>query len=69
MKEKWNNVKEKIDSITKFFLLSFMMLMGFWFSYCLAWFAIGLPQTNWAIGLLLGVAVLSELGYVRWLMN
>lgn len=60
-------MKDKIINFLKFFLLIFVMTMGFFLIYGLAWFAIGLPQTDWAIYSLFALAGLSEYGYYRWI--
>lgn len=67
MKNKWNELKENISNIIKLFLLFFMMICGFWISYCFVWYAVGLPLTNWALWLLLCAALFSEYGYYRWI--
>lgn len=67
MKKKWDEIKENIGNICKLFLLFFMMTEGFWISYCFVWYWVGLPLTNWALWLLLGIAALSEYGYYRWI--
>ena len=59
--------KEYIVNIIKLVLLIFMMVNGFFMSYAFIWFAVGLPQTNWAIGILYALACISEYGYYRWL--
>ena len=60
-------MKDKVINFFKFFLLIFVMTMGFFMIYALAWFVIGLPQTDWAIALLFAIAGLSEYGYYRWI--
>ena len=59
--------KENILDAIKAFLLLFMMVQGFFFTYALIWYGIGLPQTKWALGLLYAIALLTEYGYYRWL--
>ena len=56
-----------IIEILKLFILLFSMIMGFFLTYALIWFAVGLPQTDWALLLLLAVACLTEYGYYRWI--
>lgn len=62
-----NELKEKIIDFIKIFLLLWMMAAGFWVTYCLIWFAVGLPQTNLAVSLLGVLACLTEYGYYKWL--
>lgn len=60
-------MKEKIANGIKFFLFTFMMINGFFFTYMFTWFAVGLPQENWAVWLTWVLALLSEYGYVKWI--
>ncbi len=60
-------MKEKIVNIIKLFLLVFIMIQGFFISYAFVWFAVGLPQENWALWLLYALAALSECGYIKWI--
>lgn len=60
-------MKDKIVDFLKVFLLMFSMVMGFFFIYAFAWFALDLPVTQWAMLLLLALALLSEYGYYRWI--
>lgn len=69
MKKKWHEFKERISDILKFIILTFVGSMGFWFIYMIIWFAVGLPQTNWAMWVLLALALGSEWLYVKWLEN
>lgn len=66
MKKNW---LEKIVEALKFISCVFVMTMGFWIIYTIAWFAIGLPETNWAMWLLFALAMLSEFLYVKWISN
>lgn len=61
------NKKENILNFIKLFLLLVMMVNGFFFVYALIWFAVGLPQENWAIWVLYAIAGLTEYGYCRLL--
>ena len=61
------NKKENILNATKVFLFFFMMVQGFFLTYALVWFCVGLPQTNWALLILYAVAGLTEYGYYKWL--
>lgn len=69
MKKKWPEIKERIINTIKFMIFTTTGVMGFWLIYMIIWFAIGLPQTNWAIWLLLALAFGSEYGFVTWLQN
>ena len=60
-------MREKIDNFMRLFVLLSTMIMGFFFVYAVIWFAVGLPQTNWALALLMALAVLSEYGYYLWI--
>lgn len=68
-KEKWPTIKENISNALRCFLLAWLMTLGWWLSYALVWFAVGLPQTDWALWLLFGLASASEVLYIRWLME
>lgn len=63
-------MKEKITALLnwlKVFVLLFSMTMGFYFIYAFIWYIVGLPLTNWALWLLVGIAGLTEYGYYRWI--
>lgn len=62
-----SNKKENISNFIKVFLLVFMMMMGFWISYCFVCHFVGLPLTNWTLWICFALAVASECGYYRWL--
>lgn len=59
--------KENILNFIKLFLLISMMTMGFHYIYAVIWFAVGLPQTTWAVLLCAVLAGLSEYGYFKWI--
>ena len=63
---KFKDFAKDAAGVTKIFLLLFMMTMGFAFTYMLAWIALGWPQTDWAVFVIFGLAVLSEFGYYQW---
>lgn len=69
MKKKWSEIKEHISDIIKFIICTFTGVMGFWLIYMIIWFAVGLPQSNWAIWLLLALAFGSERLFIEWLQN
>lgn len=64
--EKLTFIKTHWVSLVQFQLLTFMMTMGFYLTYCLIWFGIGLPQTKWALFILALVAVGTEWTYLWW---
>jgi hypothetical protein len=66
MKDKWSEVKETIIKYIKFHMLFIFMSLGFWFTYSLVWFGVGLPQTDWALLVTLILAFISEHFYLRW---
>lgn len=60
-------MKEQIIGWLKVCILITAMSMGFYLGYCFIWYAIGLPLTNWAMGILVGLAALTEYGYYLWI--
>lgn len=62
-------IKEKITKILQFIIGSITMTAGFWLIYCLIWFALNLPTTNWALFFLSILAILSECGYLAWVSD
>lgn len=68
-KEKWPAIKENLSNAIKFILLTWLMTLGWWLSFALVWFPIGLPQTDWALGLLLGLSIVCEVFYIKWISN
>ena len=48
-------------------LFIFMMTAGFWFTYAFIWYAMGLPQEDWALLVCFVLAALSDYGYITWL--
>jgi hypothetical protein len=69
MKQKWNDTKEQIVNALKFTILTTTMIMGFWVTYAIIWFAVGLPETNWAMWILFALSIASECCYVKWIAN
>ena len=57
--------KETIMICIKLTLLFFTMIQGFFLTYALIWFVVGLPLTDWSIALLYVIACLSEYGFYR----
>lgn len=58
-----------IVNYLKFAVFFWATLMGFFATYAFAWIAIGLPIAWWAAILLLILSVLSEWGFLKWLMD
>ena len=61
--------KEIVVNVIKFVVTVLVDLIGFWFGYSYLWFAAGLPQESWALWICLGLALVSEYGYWRWMME
>lgn len=62
-------MKEHIIKAVQFFLFAFMMTMGFHLTYTILWNAIGLPLTDWTLWILAALSLLSEFGYMKWMVN
>lgn len=62
-------MKEKILNGCMLFLLLFMMVQGFFFTYAIIWYCIGLPLTTWSFWLLYTLSGITEYGYYRWLIR
>ena len=60
-------MKERIIGFLKVWILIIAMSMGFYLFYCSIWYAVGLPLTNWALWILVGLAALTEYGYYLWI--
>ena len=52
--------------LLQFFLLAFVMTMGFDLIYAVIWASIGLPQEDWAFLIIGGLAVATEYAYLEW---
>ena len=59
--------KEEIISCVQFFIVMYTMLNGFWFSYLMIWFNVGLPTEAWSILVTLVLAFRSLLGLCHWI--
>lgn len=59
-------MKDKIINGLKFFLLTFMMIMGFYFTYSLIWSLIGLQLTEWVLVGMAALSMISEGLYIKW---
>jgi hypothetical protein len=66
-KEFLKKTKENAPDFIKFFLLDFVMTVGFWFIYLWIWCWVGLPLTTWAICLVAFLAGITQYLYYRWL--
>ena len=60
-------MKNKIIFFLKLFVLIFPMVQGFFYTFALAWFAVGLQLTAWVIIALYALACLAVYGVYRWL--
>ena len=60
------SMKEKIVSVIQVFILSFVMVMGFFFIYCFVLICAGV-SVKWACVVALVLSLLSEWGYLEWL--
>lgn len=69
IKDFFSKRKDRIVNAIKFYLLTWMMSMGFWISYVFIWYALGLPIVNWGMWILLALAFASEWLYIKWLQN
>ena len=59
-------MKDKIINGLKFFLLTFMMIMGFYLTYGLIWSLIGLQLTEWVLAGMAVLSMISEGLYIKW---
>ena len=59
-------MKDKIINGLKLFLLIFIMVMGFYFTYGLILSLIGLQLTEWVIMGILALSMISEVLYIKW---
>ncbi len=62
-------LKDNWKAVLKFHTLLLMMTLGFYLTYALIWLGIGLPQTDLAMGILAGAAVLTEWAYIWWVIH
>lgn len=69
MKKNRHNLKEAIVNALKFITLTIVMIIGFWAIYAMIWIAAGLPETAKAMGVLFGLAMFTEFGFIEWLSN
>ena len=65
--KKWPEIKEDVINSLKAGSCAVILTMGFWVIYGVVWLLLGLPETNWALWMLLAFAVVSEYFYVRWM--
>lgn len=63
---KHNERLKNIMNVLKFFVMTFAMSMGFGFFYTVIWIGVGLPQTWWAMAILLFVSLASTYGWIVW---
>ena len=67
MKKIPDELKETIINALKFVVFTVVMTFGAWFIYAMIWFAVGLPQTDWALMSLFVLALGSVCLYIKWL--
>ena len=58
-----------LKNLIKYILLVIMMTLGFFYVYSLIWTALGLAMSIGAIILLVMLAIVSEYGYIHWIME
>jgi hypothetical protein len=61
--------KEEIVNALKFMTMTIVMTIGFWVIYAMIWIVAELPEANWSMWALFGLALLSEFGFIKWLSN
>lgn len=64
-----NDMKDRIIDTIKFFLLLYTMSMGFFLTYAFLFALIGFELTNSLMWISVGLALLSELAYVHWVIE
>lgn len=60
-------MKKSFKRWVQMFILGYTMIMGFWLYYALAWTCVGLPMKWWSSLIILVFAMLSFLGWMRWI--
>ena len=63
------NTREKILGYLKFGVFLWATLFGFFTTYAWAWVGIGFPVDWWASLLIIALTVLTEWGFIKWLMD
>lgn len=69
MKRKFFKPTEDFVNAVKLHILCIIMFLGFLLAYSFVWFILGLPQTDWAQWVWVGLSLLSECLYFKWLNN
>ena len=69
MKNPTMTTKNSIKIIVQFFIILYTMTTGFWFTYLYIWAALGLPLVWWAMLITVALAVLSMVGFYRWIIR
>lgn len=67
MKNPTMTTKNSIKIIVQFFIILYTMSVGFWFTYLFIWAALGLPLVWWSVLITVALAVLSMVGFYRWI--
>lgn len=62
------DVREKIEDVIKCIIFLLVTFNGFFTIYAIIWAYVGFPVNWWAL-IIVAVSVLSEWGYVSWLVN
>jgi hypothetical protein len=68
-KVNWAEIREEVVNALKFTIFIVTTLLGFWVGFAFIWIAVGLPQTNWALWLLFGLALGCDWLFAKWLAN
>ena len=67
MKNKWLGFLIEFLNVLRTLILTIVVLLGFWMLYCLIWFTLGLPQSEWSLLGMFAFAFLSEILFLIWL--
>lgn len=59
--------KEEVKMCVQFGLVLHACVYGFWFSFLLVWFTVGLPQEWWALLVTAVLGILSSGGLFTWI--
>ena len=61
--------KKEFKQWAQFTLLMFMTTMGFLFTYVCLWIIAGFPSKDWSFWVVAGMAIASELLFLRWVIE
>lgn len=59
-------MKTKIEKLIQFFLMEFLFVQGFIYTYCSIWCAVGLPVKWWSVVIWAVIGLLSTYGFNQW---